>query len=74
MADRVLTGGELPDSFSYSITSNCGLVEFNDEESALLATRDICEGEVYTIAPEEDSEYEEWVLDTATGDLVVKSA
>ena len=57
----------------HSAKPNCELamVEIDgSEQTALLALRDIAEGEVLSVAPEDGDAYEEWELDPVTGEVV----
>ena len=62
----VLTEDEMPENLSHSENPNCELVE-QDDGLVLVALNTINPGEVFSVALEDDDEYEEWELDKATG-------
>ena len=67
--DILLRNEEIPEELFCSPDPSCEIVE-DGNDVVLRALRDIIEGEVFSVTPQDGIEYEEIEVDTTTGELV----
>jgi hypothetical protein len=68
--DIVLRGDAIPDDVPRSMHPTCALMLDDDNEAILQALVHIQEGEIFSILPDEDEEYEDVEVDLETGELI----
>ena len=72
VGETVLSGDEIPEDLPLSLEPNCRLVETADGELSLQCIRPVASHDIFTIAPEEDDnleDYEEVEVDLGKGEL-----
>jgi hypothetical protein len=68
--DIVLRGDDIPEDVPRSMNPTCALLLDDDNEAILQALVPIQEGEIFSILPDDDEEYEEVEVDPETGELI----
>lgn len=68
--DVVLLGDAIPDDLPRALDPTCALVLNNDNETILRALGPIRVGQVFSVLPDDDEDYEEVEVDLETGEII----